>query len=265
MAQGPLDIPRVRQGLASRRLGRKIHYFPLIDSTNSCARRLAEDGAADGDVVIAESQSHGRGRLGRAWISPPSLNLYLSAVLRPALPASAAPQLTLMAAVALADTVALFCDTEPSIKWPNDVLLEGKKIAGVLAESSCAAERIEFVILGIGVNLNYPAELMPEAIRDRATSLMIVRGQPVEREAFLRRLIQDLDRCYGELEEKGFGAIAQRWDARFNLKGKKIRVAMEDETLVGTAVGIDPEGALVVLDSGGASRRVFAGDVTPAE
>jgi BirA family biotin operon repressor/biotin-[acetyl-CoA-carboxylase] ligase len=258
----PLDIQRIENGLVTQRLGGKIHYFSQLDSTNSYARRLAGEGAAEGETVIAESQTLGRGRLGRTWVSPAHLNLYLSVILRPRrLRPVDAPQITLMAAVALADSVASFTLAAPEIKWPNDVLIGGKKLGGILCESCCAAERIDFVILGIGINLNYPADLMPEAIRERATSLLAINGKVIEREAFAGRLIQALDRCYGELEESGFGPIALRWEGRFGLRGKRVRVEMADEQLFGTAVGIDPDGALVVVDAEGRRQRVTAGDV----
>jgi BirA family biotin operon repressor/biotin-[acetyl-CoA-carboxylase] ligase len=209
----PLRLQEVQDGLATRRLGKPIHYFSQLDSTNSYARQLAEQGAAQGEVIVAEAQTHGRGRLGRSWVSPPFLNLYCSVILRPKLPPVHAPQITLMAAVALAETVASFLATGPSIKWPNDILVEGKKLAGILTESSCHSDRIDFVILGIGVNLNYPVVLMPDTIRGTATSMTSLTQNRVSRELFLRRLIQDLDRCYGELEEAGFCAIAARWEA----------------------------------------------------
>ena len=261
----PLNVDEIRVALGTKRLGTRFHYFEEINSTNKYARGLADAGAPEGEVVIAERQSEGRGRLGRSWVSPPFSNLYCSLVLRPALAPAHAPQITLTAAVALADTVAAFVAEPPAIKWPNDILLQGKKLAGILTESSCDAKRIEFVILGIGVNLNFPRERMPEIIRDRATSLMEVGGQSVSRENFLRRLIQDLDRCYGILEDFGFDAIAPCWEARFGFKGKTVRVEMGGDVLIGQAVGIDHDGALLVEDDRGERQRVVAGDVTAIE
>ena len=259
----PLSLDEIQGALGTKRLGTKFHYFEEIDSTNSHVRRLAETGAPEGEVVIAERQFEGRGRLGRSWESPPYCNLYFSLLLRPALAPVHAPQITLMAAVALADTVAAFVVEPPVIKWPNDILLQGKKVAGILTESSCDAKRIEFVILGIGVNLNFPREGMPETIRDRATSLMEVGGKSFSRENFLRRLIQDLDRCYGVLEDFGFDAIAPRWEAYFALRGRRVRVEMVDEVISGTATGIDGDGALLLEAEDGVLRRVLAGDVIP--
>ena len=261
----PLQVHQIQDDLATTRLGKKVHYFSAVDSTNSCAWQLAEQGAQEGEIVIAESQNHGRGRLGRSWVSPPYRNLYFSVILRPQLPPTHAAQTTLMAAVALADAVASFVPVAPVIKWPNDILVEGKKLAGILTESSCDSERIEFVILGIGVNLNYPVALMPEAIRERATSVVELTQKNISREAFVRRLIQDLDRCYGELEEVGFDPLATRWEARFGFRGKKVRVEMTDRVLIGTAKGIDRDGALLLEDELGKRQRVVAGDVIPVE
>lgn len=261
----PLQLQEVQNGLATTRLGVQFHYFHQLDSTNTCARRLAAEGALEGEVVIAEEQTRGRGRLGRIWVSPPYLNLYFSVVLRPLLPPIHAPQITLMAAVALADAAAAFSSRPPVIKWPNDILVDGRKLAGILTESSCTSERIEFVILGIGVNVNLPRELMADGIRERATSLIEAGQKSVSREAFFRRLIQDLDRCYGILEESGFGAIAPRWEAYFGHRGKQVRVGMEDEVWTGTATGIDRDGALIVQDNKGALHRIIAGDVTAVE
>jgi BirA family transcriptional regulator, biotin operon repressor / biotin---[acetyl-CoA-carboxylase] ligase len=259
----PLRVDQVQDGLITDRLGKKIHYFIELDSTNSRARRLAEQGAQAGEVVIAESQTHGRGRLDRPWLSPPYVNLYLSVILRPKLPPIDAPQITLMAAVALAEALAAYMPVFPAIKWPNDILAGGRKVAGILTESACYGERIDFVILGIGVNINYPVESMPDAIRKRATSLISLAGASVSRESVVRRLIQDLDRCYGELEERGFQALAPRWEARFELRGKKVRVEMTDRIIIGTARGIDRDGALILEDGRGELQRVVAGDVVP--
>lgn len=260
----PLDPNYIRNSVNGGRFGCKVHYFPEIDSTNTQARRIAEKGAAEGEIVIAEQQTRGRGRLGRAWISPPNFNIYFSLVLRPKqLLAAEAPQITLMAAVALTETIASLVREPPLIKWPNDILMGRRKIAGILAESSIGPKGIDFVILGIGVNLNLPRLQMPEAIRDRATSLIEFARQPVDRHEFVRRLIQDLERCYGMLEQSGFGALASFWDARSALHEKRVRVEMIDDVIVGTARGIDRDGALLVEDDQGTMRRVVAGDVIP--
>jgi len=260
-----LDLARVRVLLSPKRLGSAFHYFTEIASTNTQARSLAERGAAEGEIVIADSQSRGRGRLGRRWESPHGANLYLSVILRPKLLTRFAPQITLTAAVALVETVAAFLIQPPVIKWPNDILVGGKKLAGILTEAACDAARVQYVILGIGLNVNYRVDAMPDELRPRATSLADLTGEDLSRESVLVRLIQDLDRCYGELEESGFEALRLRWEAYFGLRGRLVRIDLGDQTLTGRALGIDREGALLVQDEHGQRRTIVAGEVVPLE
>jgi BirA family biotin operon repressor/biotin-[acetyl-CoA-carboxylase] ligase len=261
----PLDPDEIQRSLKTERLGRKIHYFTEIDSTNVYAYKLARAGAEEGEIVIADGQTQGKGRMGRSWISPPYLNLYLSVILRPRLAANHAPQLTLMSALALAETIQSFIPYPPQIKWPNDILVGGEKLAGILSESSCEGDRIQFVVVGIGVNLNFPKELMPEAIRETATSILSVLKRPVERSNFAQRLIQNLEQCYGDLEGRGFAYIASRWERFFHLRGKRVKVKILDSSILGRVTGIDTDGALLVEDEEGVSQRIIAGDVIPLE
>lgn len=261
----PLQPDTILGISAGCRLGNRIHYLEEVDSTNLFAADLADQGAPEGEIVIAETQMRGKGRLGRPWVSPPFMNLYLSVILRPALPPRHAPQLNLASAVAVAESVAAVAGVKPEIKWPNDVLVEGKKLAGILTESSCEGGRVRFVVVGIGVNINFAREAMPEAIRERATSLLIVTGRRVDRSKFAGQLIQSLDRCYGEFEERGFAFVQPRWESYFNLKGKKVRVESPGQPVRGRALGIDGEGALLVESESGEVERVIAGDVIPIE
>ena len=233
------SMDEVRHGLALKRLGSGFHYFAEIDSTNTYARHLAEADAREGEIVLAEAQTQGRGRLGRRWQSPPFANLYFSVILRPQLPPMQAPQITLTAAVALVETVTSFITQPVTIKWPNDILVDGKKLAGILTEASCDPDKVNFVILGIGVNLNSRIATMPGEIRAHATSIAELTGSSIHRESFLRRLIQGLDRCYGELDEFGFAGLAPRWEAHFGLRGKRVRVELLDQVVAGRAIGID--------------------------
>jgi BirA family transcriptional regulator, biotin operon repressor / biotin---[acetyl-CoA-carboxylase] ligase len=260
-----LDLARVGALSSARRLGHTLHYFQELSSTNTHARALAESGAREGEIVIAETQTHGRGRLGRRWESPPGRNLYLSIVLRPRLAPRHASQITLAAAVALVETVGWFSLRPPTIKWPNDILFNGKKLAGILTEAACDTERVWYVILGIGLNVNYGVDAMPEELRRRATSMADLTGKTVSRETILARLIQDMDRCYSELEESGFESLKPRWELHFALRGRRIRADLDGQTVIGRAHGIDREGALIVEDERGQRRRIVAGDVVPLE
>jgi BirA family biotin operon repressor/biotin-[acetyl-CoA-carboxylase] ligase len=261
----PLDVAQIEERLKARRLGAKVHYFSTLSSTNTYARGLAESGAAEGEIVIAEGQTQGRGRLGRRWESPPFANLYFSIILRPQLPPAHAPQITLMAAVALAEAITPLLASAPTIKWPNDILVHGKKLAGVLTEAACAGARMEHVILGIGVNVNYRVDAMPLELRRRAISLVDLTGGNVDRESFLARLIHALDRCYGELEDSGFEALRPRWETYFGLRDRRVRVESLEEVIIGRARGIAKDGALTLEDEFGALHHVYAGDVIPLE
>ena len=264
-ASGALALAELRQGVTTERLGSDFHYFSEIDSTNTFARQRAENGAPEGEIVIAEAQTQGRGRRGRHWQSPPFTNLYFSVILRPKLAPVHAPQITLMAAVALVESTVGFIPQTAKIKWPNDILVGGKKLAGVLTEAACDSERLDYVILGIGVNVNYRFDAMPDEIRHRATSMAELTGESVNRESFLKRLIHHLDRCYGELEASGFTHLAPRWEAHFGLRDKLVRVELLDQIVTGRAIGIDQDGALLIENQRGLRQRVVAGDVIPME
>ena len=261
----PLRVEEIQRQLVAERLGKKLHYLPEIDSTNDHARKLAEQGGTEGEVVIAEIQTRGKGRLGRSWVSPANRNLYLSVILRPKLSPLHAPQITLMSAVALAETIGSFITFPPDIKWPNDILVGGKKVAGILTESSCVADRLLSVILGIGVNVNFPPEDMLESIRQTATSLMTVGGRPVDRTALALQLLRTLERCYGDLEREGFAPMADRWTGFFRLQGKRVKIEMMGQAVQGKAIGIDKDGALLLEDERGTQQRIIAGDVIPLE
>ena len=247
--------------LGTEWMGKKIHYFNSIDSTNSTAYQLALNGAEEGEVVIGESQKKGRGRLGRQWVSPPFLNLYLSVVLRPKIPPHQASLITFMAAVAAAETIERHSGLTPSIKWPNDLLLRKKKVAGLLNEIHSETDRIHFVILGMGVNLNMDAKEFPKEIRTKATSLKEERGRPVSRKAFAALLLEELERWYEVFLKEGGAPVLRAWRDRAQIQGKKVRVTSFDEVLIGRAIDVDSDGALILETRGGERKRIVAGDV----
>jgi len=242
-------------------MGKKVHYFNSIDSTNSTAYQLALNGAEEGEVVIGESQEKGRGRLGRQWVSPPFLNLYLSVVLRPKIPPHQASLITFMAAVAAAETIERHSGLTPSIKWPNDLLLGKKKVAGLLNEIHSETDRIHFVILGMGVNLNMDTKEFPKEIRTKATSLKEERGQPVSRKAFAALLLEELERWYEIFLKEGGAPVLKAWRDRAQIRGKKVRVTSFDEVLIGRAIDVDSDGALILETRDGERKRIVAGDV----
>lgn len=247
--------------LRTESMGRVIHYFEALDSTNQTAYQLALAGAKEGEVVIAESQRKGRGRLGRQWFSPPFLNLYLSLILRPPISLQKAPLMTLVAAVATFDAIARFPDLKPSIKWPNDILIDHRKVAGILNELHSEADRVHFIILGVGVNLNLQREAMPEELRPNATSLRDEMGGVISRKSFLGDLLFELETWYKLFLRDGGKAIIQAWTERTQIEGKPVRVTSFGETVEGIAVGVDSDGALLVKRADGHRSRIVAGDV----
>ena len=256
---------------ARRLLGRPLHFFDTIDSTNASAARLAREDAAEGTVVIADAQTGGKGRLGRSWVSPPGVNLYLSVILRPRKPASAAPQLSLLASVAVAEAIVQQMQLVPSIKWPNDILVSGKKVCGILTEMQANGPRLRSVVVGIGVNINAPLSSFPEELQDKASSLFLMRGEPIDRAAFTVGLLTHLEKLYVLWLEKGFPVVGAAWEGYASgLLGKSITVTAPEGVISGTARGIDRDGALLVETASleGQTRsshhvhRILAGDVS---
>lgn len=257
----PLSVDTLRRARATARIGCRIEYFDSTDSTNTVARQLAAGGAAEGTVVIAEAQTKGRGRLGRTWLSPPLRNLYLSIVLRPPIAVAAAPQLTLVAGLAVVEAVSEWV-AHAAIKWPNDVVIDGRKVAGILTEMEADEDRVRFVILGIGVNLNAAPEDFPDELRDTATALCAAAGRLIDRTAFAERLLSRVEERYGLFLAQGFGAIRPLWEKRSCLAGRTVQIDGGGQRCAGVVTGITDDGALKVRDATGHETHVVAGDVT---
>jgi BirA family biotin operon repressor/biotin-[acetyl-CoA-carboxylase] ligase len=256
-----LTPSEIKPILKTRWIGKTIHHFYALDSTNSKAYQLALNGAEEGEVVVAESQEKGRGRLGRQWFSPPFLNLYLSVILRPKIPPHQASLITLMAAVATADAIQKFSGLPPLIKWPNDILLRDRKVGGLLNEIHSEMDRIHFVILGIGINLNMDEKMFPKEIQAVATSLKIETEQTISRKMFLQSLLQELEKWYTIFMKQGSAIILKAWRDRAHLKGRRVKVTSFGETLAGIAVDVDSDGALILETENGKRKRVVAGDI----
>jgi BirA family biotin operon repressor/biotin-[acetyl-CoA-carboxylase] ligase len=247
--------------LQSGLIGRRLVCHDVTGSTNDDACALARVGAEEGTVVVADAQTAGRGRLGRDWVSRPYLNLYTSLILRPAIAPADAPQLSLAAGVAVADALEAE-GVDAGIKWPNDVLIEGRKVCGVLTEIEAEADMVGFVVVGIGVNLNSEPEDFPTELQDKAVSVRMARGRRVDRARFAANLFACFERAYDRWRDGGFGALREDWQQRAVLIGRPVEVAGAGDRMVGTCVGIDSDGALLLKGEAGEVRRVIAGDVT---
>lgn len=252
--------------LKTENIGKVLHYHDEVDSTNTVLFRLAEKGASEGTVVIADKQTSGRGRLGRKWISPPGVNLYISLLFRPRIPARESPLLTFLASVALVEAIKKTGAENPCIKWPNDVQLDGRKVAGVLTEMKPRGNSAEFVVVGLGVNINMTrAEInseMREASRT-ATSIKERLGKDIDRAKFASDLLLEIESWYRTFDKRGKSSILKEWTDRWGGRDRRVRVDTEqNDKFEGTAVGIDGDGHLLVRKDDGSIIKVIAGDVT---
>lgn len=253
-----LHVAALSHLIKSDRIGGRIISLPETVSTNAVAFKMAEEGAAEGTVVIAEHQTGGKGRLGRQWASPAGVNLYCSIILRPPIQPVAAPQLTFLSVIAVARAVEKLTPLQTRIKWPNDLLINGRKVAGLLNEMSAETDKVNFVILGIGVNLNMSAEQFPAELRHPATSLFLESGERVDRTEFARVMLQELDALYAVFLQEGYAPARREWLERSKLAGEMITVTDNGCVRSGRVSGIDEYGALL-LDSG---EQILSGDVT---
>jgi len=257
-------IPAVlRRRLEGTTFEKHIHHFFKIGSTNDVALELGHSEAPNGSVVLAEQQTAGRGRVGRAWHSEKSNGIYMSVLLRPAITPVEAPLLTLVAGLAARDAVAELSDTAPDLRWPNDILLNGKKIGGILTEMHAEPDRVLLIVVGIGINVNH--ETMPADLRGTATSLRIETGKTHSRTELVVRVLHRLDGYYNQFLRQGAEPILRRFaEVSSFCEGKRVRVATAKETFLATTAGLEPSGVLRVRRENGKTEPVLAGDVREA-
>lgn len=266
MSAVPLAAEELLAALRARgqhRFADALHVHDALDSTSARARQLAEAGAADGTLVVADRQTSGRGRQGRAWFSPPGRNLYATWLLRPAgLPLTHAPALSLGAAVALAQAIETTTGLRAKLKWPNDVLLNGRKCAGILPELATHAERVDYVLLGVGVNVNVERSTLDAALPGLATSLAAETGRTFSRSVLLAELCAELEPWLARLAHEGPAPLARAWKTRAAHLGSEVRVSLGPaQTTDGVAVDLDDFGALLIRDARGEVHRVCGGEV----
>jgi BirA family biotin operon repressor/biotin-[acetyl-CoA-carboxylase] ligase len=246
----------------TRVIGRDIRIFERTTSTNDIMARLAGDGVKEGAVVFAESQSRGRGRLGRHWISPPRKGLWFSILLRPNLAPQSATQLTVAAATALARALAQQTNLAPEIKWPNDILIGGKKVAGILTELTAELDHVKEVVLGIGVNVNLELSELPRDLRGLATSLRIESGQVVDRAELAVAILREMDGDYDRIRRGQFESVAAEWQQRCGTLGRQVSIHVGERVIRGRAEALDGQGALLLRTQHGHLERIIGGDVT---
>lgn len=245
-----------------RRIGRSIQVFQETSSTNDVVERLARDGVEEGAVVLAESQTRGRGRMGRRWESPSGCGLWFSVLLRPRIPLGASTQLTVMAAVAAARAIGQASGLEPEIKWPNDLHLRGRKCGGILLELGAESDQIHHVILGMGIDVNLSASEIPSQLRSIATSLSLESGRRIDRPALAARLLEELDLAYHDVLEGRFGTIADEWERRCTTLGRWVSIRVGPREIHGLAEALDEQGALLLRTEHGRLERIIGGEVS---
>lgn len=252
----------IKKRLKTRIIGKEIIYKAVTQSTNTDAFELAKEGAIEGTCVIAELQTAGRGRLGRSWIAKPSSSILTSIIIKPQIAPSQAPLLTLCAGIAVHRAIERVTSVVPHIKWPNDILINDKKVAGILTEMSAELDIVHFVVIGIGINVNYDLRDMPDELIKTATSLSAETDRFISRNYLLTALYEEIEGAYRRFIRQGPSVIVEEWQERARISGRRISATVMNGTrITGWAQGVDDDGALLIKTDGGSVHRITTGEV----
>lgn len=255
----PSEITR---GLKTSFIGHRVYHYDQVESTNRTARELAASAIEDGTLVVAEEQTGGRGRLGRSWFSPHARGIWCSVILYPEVNPVNAPPLAMLAAVAVARALRRTAGVEAGIKWPNDLLVAGKKICGILTELSAEMERVNYLIIGIGINVNIASGEFPRELQEMATSIQMETGRRVSRVALLQNLLAELEYWYERWQKEGFAPVLACWKELSVTLQRPVRVITLKESWEGWAEDVDADGSLVIRLPNGEYKRVVSGEVS---
>jgi BirA family biotin operon repressor/biotin-[acetyl-CoA-carboxylase] ligase len=247
----------ILRGLSTKTFGRKIFYYDTLTSTIDMAMEFGVKGCASGTLILAESQTKGKGRLGRNWFSPKHKGLYMSLILRPNMLPTQASILTLLAAVSICDAIKSASGIATQIKWPNDLLVNNKKICGILTQVVAETDRIDFVIISAGINVNNDKK----ALLSTATSLKEQKKEEVSRVSLLQEILRELEANYLSLEKKGVGQILEKWRQSNGTLGRRVKVYCQHKHIEGEALDIDTDGGLLIRKDNGITEKVMSGDV----
>lgn len=243
-------------------IGREIFFYKTVGSTNTIAAGLAEKGAAEGLVVLAESQEKGRGRLGRSWVSPPGVNIYMSIILRPKIEPKDATIITIMAAVGCTIALRRITDINVTIKWPNDLVISGKKLGGILTEMKTDPVGKISAIIGIGINVNADTDVFPPDVRKIATSVKNETGISYSRTEIIAEILNEIDKWYRILKGRGKKLLLSEWQRLTSTLGREVNVTVGKETFTGLAESLNDKGMLILRLPSGELKRISAGDLT---
>jgi BirA family biotin operon repressor/biotin-[acetyl-CoA-carboxylase] ligase len=256
------SVDKFQEGLQTKRFGRTVLFSTSVPSTNDWAKKLAAMSAAEGTVVIAETQTAGHGRLNREWISPRG-GLYFSVIVRPELDATDVAKLVFVASLAVTDALGEEYGLNAQTKWPNDVLVDGKKICGILAEMNTTDQKVNYAVIGIGINANLDVKrVFPSRLKPVTTSIENEVGSKVKLEDLFRDVISRLEKTYNSFERKGFATILAEWKRHTSFLGQEVEVTDLHEKMIGLASDVDEEGSLILKLENGKTCRVRVGDVS---
>jgi BirA family biotin operon repressor/biotin-[acetyl-CoA-carboxylase] ligase len=260
-ASSSILAQQIRDGLTTKWLGRTIHFYNAVESTNLIALELAQEGEAEGTVVLADQQLSGRGRGDRSWHSPAGVGIYCSIVLRPKMVPAKGQLITLMAGVSIVKAITLKTGLSPRVKWPNDILINDKKVAGILLESKLSGGQIGYSVLGFGINVNNGSADFPEGLGFNASSLFLELKRPVDRSTLVVEVFAQLERLYHKLQREDFPEVLEQWRHYSSTLGQRVRIRQKDKATEGIAVDLAEDGGLLVREDGGKQIVVHAGDV----
>ncbi len=256
---GKLDIIEIKRGLGTRVLGQRMVYHESVGSTNDIAKQLAEAGEAEGTLVITDEQTAGRGRLGRTWIAPARSSILMSLILRPALAPHQIARVTMAVSLGACDGIRDETGLDARIKWPNDILLKGKKCAGILSEAGTVGDQVEYVVVGLGVNVNFSIASAAGVPRG-ATTISDELGRAISRERLTQALVRETERYYTRLQAGE--DLRTEWKSRMITLGKRVRAELGHEVEEGIAEDVDEDGALLLRRADESLARLIVGDVT---
>ena len=249
----------IKRGLKTKLIGHDIHYFNEVDSTNEVAKYLAEEGAEEGTLVVAEIQNRGKGRRGKTWISPPG-GVWMSVILRPNIPPYQASQLTLVTGVVVAKTLKEELNLDVGIKWPNDILIGKKKVCGILTEVNATMDKVNYLVVGIGIDMNVDVPLFPSDLQKGATSLKNELNTEINGALLVQKFLFNFENIYKEFKSGKFPEILNEWRAMSSTIGNSVEVRTRGKTVRGDAVGINKEGILIIEMEDGSLRKMISGE-----
>lgn len=251
----------IQWGLETNWLGQNLIHKPSVTSTQILAHKQAQEEAPHGTVVIADEQTKGRGRLNRSWHSHKGDGIWMSMILRPTFEPHRSPQITLLAATVLAEVLKRQCGIKPQIKWPNDVLTDGKKLAGILTELQAEQDQVNYIVLGMGINVNHDLDVFPEELHHLATSVKMKTDKSWELRTIIQDILTTFEKRYEEFIEEGFSKVKLRWEAFGYKLGEKVVIKTQQRTWTARILGIEADGALKVCDDDGKEDVLYSAEI----